>query len=127
VAQFLAETDGDLQLQEFLLPLAKAFDRLQRATLKIAERGLRSPDEAAAVAYDYLRLMGLVAQGYMWARIAQLARGELDRGAPDAAFYRSKIATARFFAQRMLPQSSSLFAAIMAGGRAIMAFEEEAV
>ena len=36
VAQFLADTGGDLQLQEFAAPLAKAFDRLQRATLKIA-------------------------------------------------------------------------------------------
>lgn len=127
LARFLAETGSDLQLQEFVPPLARAFERLQAATLKIAERGLRDPDEAAAAAYDYLRLMGLVAQGYMWARMARIALDALGNGAPEASFYRSKAATARFFAQRILPQSSSLFAAIMAGGRTIAAFDEEAL
>ena len=127
VAQFLADTGGNPQLQEFVAPLAKAFDRLQRATLKIAERGLRNPDEAGAAAHDYLRLMGVVTQGYMWARMARLAMDALNRNETDAAFYRSKIATARFFAQRIMPQSSSLFAAIMAGGRTIVDFDEQAL
>ena len=61
----------------------------------------------------------------MWARMARLALDALDRDAPDGAFYRSKIVTARFFAQRVMPQSSSLFAAIMAGGRTITEFEEQ--
>jgi butyryl-CoA dehydrogenase len=124
LARFLAEIGGELQLQEFVPPLAKAFERLQAATLKVAERGLRDPDEAAAVAYDYLRLMGFVAQGYMWTKMARTALDALGRGTPDAAFYRSKLATARFFAQRILPQSSSVFAAIMAGGRTIVEFDE---
>jgi butyryl-CoA dehydrogenase len=127
LAQFLADTGSNLQLQEFVAPLAKAFDRLQRATLKIAERGLRNPDEAGAAAHDYLRLLGLVAQGYMWARMARLALDAVDLNAPDAEFYRSKIATARFFTQRVMPQSSSLFAAIMAGGRVITEIEEQAL
>src|SRR6185312_13187538 len=127
LAQFLADSGSNLQLQEFVAPLAKAFDRLQRATLKIAERGLRNPEEAGAAAYDYLRLLGLVAQGYMWARMARLALDVVDRNASDAEFYRSKIATARFFTQRVMPQSSSLFAAIMAGGRVITEIEERAL
>jgi alkylation response protein AidB-like acyl-CoA dehydrogenase len=127
LAQFLADAGSDMRLQEFVEPLAKAFDRLQRATLKIAERGLRHPDEAGAAAYDYLRLMGLVTQSYMWARMARLAADALDRNPSETDFYRSKIATARFFAQRVLPQSSSLFAAIMAGGRTITEFDEQAL
>ena len=39
----------------------------------------------------------------------------------------AKIATARFFTQRVMPQSSSLFAAIMAGGRVITEIEEQAL
>jgi len=127
VAQFLAETGGDLRLQEFVAPLGKAFGRLQQATLKIAESGLKNPDEAAAVASDYLRLLGCVAQGFLWSRMARIAIDAADRGAPDAAFYRSKIATGRFFIQRILPQTSSLFAVIMAGGRPVMEMEEQAL
>jgi 3-(methylsulfanyl)propanoyl-CoA dehydrogenase len=70
--------------------------------------------------------MGLVAQGYMWNRMTRLATA-LDRGAPDATFYQTKIATARFFTQWILPQSSSLFAAIMVGGRSITEVEEQAL
>jgi alkylation response protein AidB-like acyl-CoA dehydrogenase len=125
LAQFLADNGANLQLQEFVAPLGKAFERLQQATLTIAERGLRKPDEAGAAAYDYLRLMGLVVQGYVWARMARLSIDALDRGDADAAFYRSKVATARFFTQRVMPQSSSLFATIMAGGRTITDFDEQ--
>jgi butyryl-CoA dehydrogenase len=57
--------------------------------------------------------------------MARLALDAVDLNAPDAEFYRSKIATARFFTQRVMPQSSSLFAAIMAGGRTITEFEEQ--
>jgi hypothetical protein len=125
LAKFLDESASDPRLQEFILPLAKAFGRLQQATLRLAEDGLKDPEQAAASAYDYLRLMGLVAQGLMWSRMTRVAGDALDRGTPDAAFYQAKIATGRFFTQRILPQTSSLFAAIMAGGHVITEIEEQ--
>ncbi|MFQ5756415.1 MAG: acyl-CoA dehydrogenase C-terminal domain-containing protein [Acidiferrobacterales bacterium] len=118
-----AHADKDA-MKEFVLPLAKAFGRLQRATGRIAQRGLRDPDEAGAAATDYLRLFGLVALGYMWARMAALALEKREGG--DAGFYEAKIKTARFYMQRLLPQTSGVFAAIMAGGQSIMEFDESA-
>ena len=48
-------------------------------------------------------------------------------GAADAdGFYAAKIGTARFYMQRLLPQTSGLYAAIMAGGKSMMAFEDAA-
>ena len=41
-------------------------------------------------------------------------------------FYADKIATARFYFDRLLPQGSGLFAAIMAGGASITEFREAA-
>jgi 3-(methylsulfanyl)propanoyl-CoA dehydrogenase len=127
LAEFLDESVSDPRLQEFVLPLGKAFGRLQQATLRLAEDGLEDPEQAAAGAYDYLRLMGLVAQGFMWSRMARVAGDALDRGTPDAAFYQAKIATGRFFTQRVLAQASSPFAAIMAGGHAVTDIEEHAL
>ena len=40
--------------------------------------------------------------------------------------YADKIATARFYFDRLLPQGSGLFAAIMAGGASITEFREAA-
>jgi alkylation response protein AidB-like acyl-CoA dehydrogenase len=127
VAAELARSEGDQRLQAFAVPLAKALGRLQRASLKLAEDGLSDAGGAAASASDYLRLMALVALGFMWLRMARVAHDALARGAPDAAFYEAKLAAARFFFARVLPQTSALFAAIMAGGGVVTAVGEEAI
>ena len=79
---------------------------------------MRDLNAAGAVATDYLRLFGLVVLGYMWARMAALALEK--RAGDDAGFYEAKIKTARFYMQRLLPQTSGVFAAIIAGGELIL-------
>ena len=44
----------------------------------------------------------------------------------DDAFYRAKLATARFFMQRILPETSSLAAKVLAGGASLREFEDAA-
>jgi alkylation response protein AidB-like acyl-CoA dehydrogenase len=112
------------ELAEFVLPLAKAFGRLQQSSALLAQKGLADPEEAAAGASDYLRLFGLVAYAYMWARTAELSLGKTE--GEDAAFYKGKLATARFFMTRLLPESSALAAQIGAGAKTLMALEAEA-
>ena len=57
----------------FAAPLAKAFGRLQQATILVARQGLADPEAAAAAASDYLQLFGYVALGWMWLRMAKVA------------------------------------------------------
>src|SRR5665811_18700 len=83
VAAYLEARQTDARLGEFVTPLAKAFGRLQQATAQIAQRGLRDPDEAAAVASDYLRLFALVALGYMWMQMAEVSLARLGIGAAE--------------------------------------------
>jgi hypothetical protein len=45
---------------------------------------------------------------------------------PEAAFYRGKVATARFFMTRLLPETNALFANITAGAAPLMALPAEA-
>ena len=106
-----------------MLPVAKAFGRLQLATGHIAQAGLGNPDEGGAAASEYLRLFGLVALGYLWARMAQISIEK--QGGDDNAFYAAKIITARFFMERVLPQTGALFAAIMSGSNTIMEFPDD--
>jgi alkylation response protein AidB-like acyl-CoA dehydrogenase len=127
VSAYIESRAGNPALAEFVQPLGKAFVRLQRATAQIARAGLARPDEAGAAASDYLRLFGLTALAYQWTRAAEIAFARADAGEPDPdGFYAAKAATARFYTQRVLPQTSGLFAAIMAGGECMMAFEETA-
>jgi alkylation response protein AidB-like acyl-CoA dehydrogenase len=124
VDRFIAENKETPELQEFVLPLAKAFGKLQQATLLVAQRGMANPDEAGAAASDYLKLFALTAFAFMWARAA---KASLPKQAGDEAwFYKGKLATARFFMSRILPQSSSLLTIISAGAKPLMALEAEA-
>ncbi|MGO8867352.1 MAG: acyl-CoA dehydrogenase C-terminal domain-containing protein [Alphaproteobacteria bacterium] len=118
---------ADAKMAEFVLPLAKAFGRLQQATAWLAEQGLRDPEEAGAAASDYLRLFALVALGYMWCRMAKTALQKLaDGGTEERHFYEAKLATGRFFMARLLPQTGTLFATLMAGKKPLMALAEAA-
>ncbi len=127
VMAFIEEHQTDQDLAEFVLPLAKAFSRLQQVTLHIAQQGLRNPDEAGAASVDYLRLFALVVLAFLWARMAKVAAARLqDDAKDDADFYQAKIRTARFFMTKILPENSALFAQIMAGSEPLMAFEDAA-
>jgi alkylation response protein AidB-like acyl-CoA dehydrogenase len=127
VMAFIERHQADAGLAEFVLPLAKAFARLQQITLHVAQAGLKNPDEAGAASADYLRLFALVAIAYLWARMAQVAQAKLAAGTEgEAGFYQAKVRTARFFMTRMLPESSALFAQIMAGAAPLMEFDEAA-
>jgi hypothetical protein len=126
VMAFIEQHQADQAMAEFVLPLAKAFARLQQITLHVAQQGLKDPDEAGAASSDYLRLFALVAMAYVWARMAGIARSRLAEGTDDAAFYQAKINTARFFMTKLLPESGALFAQIMAGSAPLMEFEDAA-
>jgi Acetyl-CoA dehydrogenase C-terminal like/Acyl-CoA dehydrogenase, C-terminal domain len=127
VMAFIEAHQADPELAEFVLPLAKAYARLQQVTLYVAQQGLRDPNEAGAASYDYLRLFALVTLAWLWARMVEVAKAKLAAGADgDAAFYEAKLRTARFFMTKMLPESGALFAQIMAGGRPVMEFDDAA-
>jgi alkylation response protein AidB-like acyl-CoA dehydrogenase len=126
VMAFIERHQADSELAEFVLPLAKAFARLQQVTLHIAQAGLKSPEEAGAASADYLRLFALVALAFMWARMVQVARAKLAAGAGEAGFYEAKLRTARFFMAKLLPESGALFAQIMAGAAPLMDFDDAA-
>ncbi|SLN29022.1 acyl-CoA dehydrogenase C-terminal domain-containing protein [Oceanibacterium hippocampi] len=126
VDRFLQENMGDPEMKDVVMPLAKAFAHLQQGTLWIAENGLKNPDNAGAASSDYLKLFGLVALGFMWGRTVKVAREKLANGADDPPFLETKLATARFFFARMLPETSSLVAKINAGADSLMALDAEA-
>ena len=126
VSDFIEAHRDDTRLGPMVKGLERAFGALQLATAYIAEKGARDPEEGAAAATEYLRLFGLVALGFMWARTAQVALEKLPAADGEAGFYQAKLTTARFFMERMLPQAGALYLAIKAGKGAMMEFDEAA-
>jgi len=73
----------------------------------------------------FLRLMGIVCGGWQMARAALIARKKLVAGEGDAAFYQSKVATTRFYADHVLTQAPALRNTVVGGAAGVMALSEE--
>jgi len=125
ISGFIAANKSDDRMKEFVEPLEKAMGRVQDAALFLMQNAMKNPDEAGAAASDLLRLMALTAMAFMWGRIVIAAHKGLANGA-DKAFYEAKLATARFYMARVLPQTTSLNHQIKAGASSVMALPAEA-
>jgi alkylation response protein AidB-like acyl-CoA dehydrogenase len=103
--------------------LGEGMSALRRATDWLI--GEADPAAALAAATPYLRLVGIVTGGYLMTRAAAVAESRLANGGEDAPFYVGKRATARFYAQNVLPLASALEHSAIHGGRAALALAPE--
>jgi alkylation response protein AidB-like acyl-CoA dehydrogenase len=120
VMEFIEANDAE-EMEPFITPLQTALEQLQVATGQIMETGMSNHDEIGAASADYLRLFGLTALGFVWARTAQLSLPKADE-----SFYKAKLTTAKFFMQRLLPQTGALLASIQSGAEVMMEMEDAA-
>ncbi len=123
VQAFLKEAGEDEAMAPFTKPLQASIGDLQQATMWLMQNAMGNPDNAGAAATDYMHLLGLVALGYMWCRIAKAALAKKAEG--DAARWDAKLVTGRFFMERSLPETALRLTRIKAGGQTTMALEAE--
>ena len=125
----LAEEIGAAKLKpelgDFAGRLEKAVGDLQASTMWFVQNGLTNPNNAGAGAVSYMHMMGITALGLMWLRMASAAHAMLAAGEGDKAFLEAKLVTARFFAERILPDTGSLRRKIEGGAESIMALPVE--
>jgi len=121
----LADIGDDESMSEFTAPLSSALERLKSTTGWVYQHMAKNPLEAGAASTDYLHLFALTAMAWSWTLQARAARQGLDNGAMGESFYNNKLITARFFMQRMLPDTEGLMARIMAGSESMMAMEAD--
>jgi hypothetical protein len=105
--------------------LEPAVQDLQAATMWLAQNGMADPNNAGAGAYAYQDLMGLIAFGWMWLKMAAAAKRALDGGTGDELFYQTKLDLAEFYAKRELPTSGALRKKVEAGADTVMKIPEE--
>jgi hypothetical protein len=87
---------------------------------------MANPNNAGAGAYNYMTLVGIVSLGLMWLRMATASKKALADNGGDRAFHEAKLITARFFAERILPQAGAERRKMEGGADAIMALPVEA-
>lgn len=108
------------ELADFAARLEQAVGDLQASTLWLMQNGLTNPDNAGAASVPYMHLMGIVAVGMMWLRMATAALRLLAAEEGDPAFLNAKLITARFYAERIMPDTSALRRKLEAGAESTM-------
>ncbi|MFA7586617.1 MAG: acyl-CoA dehydrogenase C-terminal domain-containing protein [Novosphingobium sp.] len=121
-----AAAKSEPQLAELAGRLEKANGELKAATMWFMQNAMTNPDNAGAGAHHYMHIMGIVALGQMWLRMGAVAVAARNGGASDAAFYDAKLVTARYFAERFLPDAGALRRKIEAGSSSMMELPIEA-
>jgi hypothetical protein len=114
----------NVHLKEIGDRLAAAVARLEETTRWIVATYPANPAAEASASVYYLKLLGIVAGGWMMARAARIAAEDLEAGRGDAAFLRGKVLTARFYADHIVPQSLALSTVAMRGADSVLAVEE---
>ena len=106
-------------MKEFIEPLAALNKEWGDVTMHVGLTAMENADEVGAASVDYLMYSGYATLAYFWARAALVAH---EKG--DDAFYTSKVKTARFYFQRVLPRTRGLVVTIKSGANNMMAFTD---
>ncbi len=123
---FIEENQTNEDLSEFIFPFAKAFAKLQQASIMVATNSLKNRDEAGAASTDYLRMFALNVMALCWLKMIKVAQEKIAANAANKKFYETKIKTGRFFFEKMLPEANSCFTSLSSGTSSIMALDEDA-
>ena len=90
-------------------------DELEATTKWLQESFNTSPDAAGMGAADFLKAFSLTMLGYNWVRMSRAAAQS-----PEPGFRAAKLATAEFFATRLLPEVHTRCAAVRAPAESAM-------
>jgi len=126
VGEEAAAAKDDERLAAIAGAVERALGDLQKASLWLMQNAMTNPDNAGAAAYPYMELMGNLCLGLMWLRMAKASAGALANGAEDRTFHEAKLATARFYAEKVMPETNALRRKIEAGSESLMAVPVEA-
>ena len=120
VAAHLA-SHSDATLNAIGLRLAAADAALDNAIDWMVRTYEANPRNALAGAVPYLKMWGIVVGGWQMARAAKVAVDKLEHGNGDTDFLRAKLATARFYAESLLPHAEAHADAVVNGSPTVLA------
>jgi alkylation response protein AidB-like acyl-CoA dehydrogenase len=115
VTGFVKEHAGNPAMAEFVGPLLELGKQVAAVTADIGARARKDPEEVGAASTPYLRLMGHLVFTYLWGRMAAVALKN-----PEDPFNASKLATARFYLARLLPETRTHLETIRSGAAPLM-------
>ncbi len=125
VSAFAKDNSANDAMKPYIAPLNAGLKDLQQATMWLMQNAMGKPDNAGAASTDYMHLFGLVALGYMWARMAKVAQDKMANSG-EQPYLKNKLVTGKFFMERMLPETSLRLSRIQSGSDTMMELAAEA-
>ncbi|MEZ5658558.1 MAG: acyl-CoA dehydrogenase C-terminal domain-containing protein [Burkholderiaceae bacterium] len=122
VRDLVEEQGTDEDMAEFINPLADLAGKFEKFSMEIGMKAMGNADEVGAASVDFLRVLGHLVLGYFWARMARVA---LDKAASGDRFYEAKLAVARFYFARLMPETAALMRSARSGAANLMALDAE--
>lgn len=113
-------------LAPLLSTLRNKCDDWHAVTAGIGQRVQGDANEVGSASVDYLMYSGYVTLAYFWAKSAVAAEQALQAGSTETDFYRGKLATARFYFDKLLPRTLAHAASIATGSKSLMDISEDA-
>lgn len=130
IAQWSEALEEVRAVGEQLSPIARALhEGIEACKTSIKTLLANTADDWSApgsAAYNILMLMGTTAAGALMAKSAVAAAKLIANGEGNTDFNNSKITTAVFFSQHIMPRIGAYLAAANAGSETIMALDESA-
>lgn len=121
IRQFVEENGVDAKMQEFVNPLADIAARVEKLTMEIGMKAMSNPEEVGAASVPFQRVIGHMVFSYFWARMAKIA---LEKESTDD-FYKAKLATARFYFARLLPETAGYILQARAGNSTLAGMQDD--
>ena len=119
VEALVNEVEGDEELQSYADQLGKAAGQVATLTMVIGQKAMENADEANAAAVDYLRYVGHVTYAFLWVKMAKVALDAIKAGKDKDGFYKAKLQTAKFYFDKLFPETKMLSATIKAGNESL--------
>jgi butyryl-CoA dehydrogenase len=121
IKAFVEQHGTDEKMAEFITPLADIGDKVTKLSMEIGMKAFMNRDEVGGAAVPYLRVVGHLVFAYFFARMAKIALGKQSSGDD---FYKAKLATARFYFARLLPETAMLIRQARSGVKNLMEMDE---
>jgi hypothetical protein len=105
----------------------EALATTRRAASGVLKSMMSSPADAYAVSIPFLKLCGFALGGWLLAKSAAIAERKLASGTADRQFLEGKIASARFYADHILPQTLALARVVEGGAGSVIETDAELI
>ena len=122
VEEFISQEKRNKEMKEFIEPLEDIAEKVKKLTMEIGMKAMMNKDEVGAAAVPYLRVVGHLVYSYMFARMAKIA---VNKKNSNDTFYKHKLAVARFYFAKLLPETAYLIRNARADSSVLMDLEED--